>query len=341
MQAHFTQFGRVELDPLRIPTVGQSSGRDEAFARQLESAIRQRTAARAPAPPADQVEGDEAGADETAVAAATAPAPHVAPPERANAASPGTVVVPANLAQDTQPVAALDQETRPLAPANPDRAAGASAAGELAPPPPVAAPAIATAPITAATSVRFVPQAAAPLVASATTTPARSAGGGISLATEARADRATITTSAAGYRSLDSLAIDRMEAARDSVLRQIVFTLQNGTSEARMQLDPPELGALDLQVIVDASGQTRLSLVAERPEVAALLTQHMPALASTLAQQGLAITHAEVTSRDGRPRGELFASPSPRGRLRSGEALDTDSRPPVTFIQSAGLDFWV
>jgi hypothetical protein len=150
----------------------------------------------------------------------------------------------------------------------------------------------------------------------------------------------------AGYRSLDRAALDRLEAARDSVLRQIVFTLKDGISEARMQLDPPELGALELQVVVDAAGQTTLSAVAERPEVAALLTKHMPALASALSQQGLTITHADVRSRDGRPRGDFagdFGARASRSARAAPSHIDDDGARRfvrTAVVTASGLDFW-
>lgn len=154
--------------------------------------------------------------------------------------------------------------------------------------------------------------------------------------------RTASPTATTGYRNVAKLALDRIDAARTSMLRQIAFKLQDGVSEARMQLEPPELGALDLMLTVDAAGQTKLSVIAERPEVATLLQTSMPALASTLAGQGLTITQAEVKSRDGKPRGDALhdlAARAPRATApHHDEATPQTAR--MGFATTAGLDFW-
>ncbi len=341
MQTHFTQFGRVELDPSRIPAVGQSRGRDAAFARELDASLERNANARAEQRRDAQAASAELDVVEAEPALEPETEPVLAPPVRADEPNASPVIAIAQAAPRAKDADTRTDVEEAPSPSHAEAAVAPRSVVESATPPKAASlqPVVVSTP--APQVPLHVPQVSAPLAAAATASPARSASGSVSLATDARTSRATPTQPTAGYRSLDPLALDRLEAARDSVLRQIAFTLQDGISEARIQLDPPELGGLDLQVIVDATGQTRLSVVAERPEIAALLTQHMPDLANTLAQQGLSIAHAEVKSRDGRPRGELFTDAVPRAPRRAHHGDEAIPRVPVTFTQSSGLDFWV
>jgi hypothetical protein len=330
VQTHFTQFGRVELDPSRIPAVTHSRARQDEFARELETALHTPNEAAAPARAPQTVAVEEsAGAEEPQVA-----------PDQSAAPAPTAELTP----RHAQPgiVAGADLRPRPdlAATAAPDlsgstRTAPPGVSEVLAPhrAPQVAAP-IADGPVF--TPARAVPAPIAPATLAAAATPARAAAGSTTMSSDARPARVALASPAAGYRSLDPLALARLEAARDSVLKQIAFTLRDGTSEARIQLEPPELGGLDVELLVDAAGQTRLALIAERPEVAALLTQHMPALASTLAHQGLTIAHADVKSRDGKPRQDTWAT-APARSVGADEQVSR-ARAPITFFTSTGLD---
>lgn len=340
MQAHFTQFGRVEADPLRVPRSAATKGSDTPFARELDAEL----VRPAQAPPAEHeppaVEAAPAS-DETPALAANAPQPH-APVQQHDAPAQA----PARAAGDAESIAA------PVEPGAP----GAVASRARSPQP--AQPAVAEAATQPATNehraaVAAPSQAAHPVAVpgagaigaaatAAAAVKASSPSGLTSLAaSEARGSRATIAAPSVGYRNVEKAALERIEAARASVLRQIVFKLQDGLSEAHMQLDPPELGALDLRLAVDAAGQTTLSVVTERPEVAALLNQSLPALASSLAGQGLTVTHADVRSREGKNPAPEHAPRTPRTSPSGANDPVTPSiLPPHAFVSHAGLDFW-
>jgi flagellar hook-length control protein FliK len=70
-----------------------------------------------------------------------------------------------------------------------------------------------------------------------------------------------------------------------------------GGGTARIQLFPPQLGGLELRVIV--SGQTvELRIVADRAAVADLMQHHLPELRQVLQLPGLAVERVEVAHRE-------------------------------------------
>ncbi len=339
VQTHFTQFGRVELDPFGIPAPGKALRESDAFARELQAQLDQ--PAEAEAAPTDlQVEAVEA---ENAAAEVEADAHDPVTPEAQAAAAAMQSPAP-----EPEPAPQPRTEELTLAPAE-----RASVAARSTVPPEVApaeskatAPSAVVAIATAAPNKATTP-AAVSLLAGQTAAPTNRSADHASLAgrEQLRLNRAGATSAVSGYRSVDRLAAQRFEAARESVLKQIAFKLHDGTSEARMQLHPPELGQLDLRLAVDAAGQTRLSVVAERPEMAALLSLHMASLTAALQAQGLTVAHAEVRSRNGRT--PFTPPPDPLSAAAASGDNDLAGAAPLQvlrargFVSASGLDFWV
>lgn len=343
VQAHFTQFGRVELDPFQIPQLGETRRDDGAFARQLDAAIDRR----APQVPPVQDRRQPSVAPTRQVAkGASDPAPAAPTPNaRQTASAEPTRLAPAVATEDHACAAETDTY---LGREAANRARSPAVAGTPAQTEPAAiadaSPAAVTAPTAPPTPAVHAP-VAAPVVTAAS-------GSGVSTSTssgltslaqgEGRIARTSSTAATVGYRSVEKPALDRVEAARESVLRQIVFKLQDGSSEARMHLEPPELGTLDLRLAVDASGGTSLSVVADRPDIAALLASSLPQLQSSLANQGLTITQAEVKSRDGKTRGDSVPASTARGARGARSIADAadDTPASLAFVSTTGLDFW-
>jgi len=336
VSTHFTQFGRVEADPLRIPRATMPRARDD-FAKAFDAVVDRA----GPSAPEEVASRDEPDREPTTAVPPTADGVRTRDDARDDPPEPEPVAE-ARPAVEREPApAAAHAATTSSEPraAQAQQPAAAGDTGERAsqpalPVPGTAAPAASVPPA----APGFAPAALGAPALGAGAASGRPAPGGVA-ASDARAPRTTFATALSGYRSLDRLAVDRLEAARDSVLRQIAFTLRDGTSEARMQLEPPELGALDLQLVVDEAGQTRLSVIAERPEVAALLVQHMPALASTLAQQGLTVAHADVRSQRQRARSDAPTEAAPRAA--HGEDRRARVGAPTVASTAHGLDFWV
>jgi hypothetical protein len=334
---NIASIGRVELDPFLVPAAARSSRVEPAFERALrEAAAGEELRAVAPEPP-------PARPEELAPAAA----PVDPPPPPAHASRPRREQEPRTDAVAASPQAAGRTEAAALA----APAARAEASAPAAAPGPrhaerAAAP-------TAAIQPQAAPVAAAGRAAAApghAAEPARSAdaaGKAVAAAAEAQrhapgARSTGAARAAAGYRSLNAHALRMDEAARDSVFRQILMKLSPASSEMRVLLEPRDLGALDLQMQVDASGATRLSITADRADLAALLDQHMPELARALTANGLTVAHAEVRSGGQRAQGDAgLARPSLDASTEPAEEAARAAEQRGGYIALDGLDFWV
>jgi flagellar hook-length control protein FliK len=146
-----------------------------------------------------------------------------------------------------------------------------------------------------------------------------------------------------GYRTHSPQALHLAEQARDSVFKQILLRVEGGGAEMRMLLDPPELGELDLRLVVDKGGSLKLSIAAERPELAWMLDKHMHELRSALAAHGLTLAQADVQTQE-RPgqRSALSRAALPAGSGLEPDAAAEAARPArAGFWSEAGFDFWV
>ncbi len=145
-----------------------------------------------------------------------------------------------------------------------------------------------------------------------------------------------------GYRMLNKPAVQMAEAARDSVFRQVALRMNGEGGEMRILLDPPELGKLDLQMVVEKGGTVHLSLIAERPELALILEKHMAELRQTLQAQGLSIGNTDVRARDQGQEEQNSNERSPRGEQRDEElGMTATAFGRGGYITAEGLDFWV
>jgi hypothetical protein len=150
---------------------------------------------------------------------------------------------------------------------------------------------------------------------------------------------------AAPARFIDPRTLQAIESARESVFRQIALRVTPEGGEMRLLLDPPELGELDLQMVVEKGSAMRMVVVAERPEMASMIERHLDELRSALESQGITVTDASVHARDDHSaRRQLFGGGDAR---RDDRGVDGDQRTDASpsrrggYISSEGLDFWV
>jgi hypothetical protein len=171
-----------------------------------------------------------------------------------------------------------------------------------------------------------------------------------------RALEFTTTRPAAGREGLESkaqapaperpsLPLPREERAAD-ILQQLRINLNASTRSAVIQLSPPELGLVTIQIKMEED-KLRTLVRAERPETLDALARHLPELRNTLQQQGLQTNDIQLElglgNRD-RAREEAFAQASrrrPRGESLTGitageEALLTRILAP----QTDGVDLY-
>jgi len=120
--------------------------------------------------------------------------------------------------------------------------------------------------------------------------------------------------------------------------RQIAFFAREGIEHARVQLNPVDLGPIQVQLALDGS-QVRLELAAEVASTRALLEQSLPSLASSLREGGFTLSGGGVFQEPRRGDGSGEPSRGSAGRAQGAdEAGDAGARAaPVAVRRSAGL----
>ena len=338
-----TQYGRIEVDPMRIPTAApiRIDGED-TFAQRLQyvTADRQEApthrqpaaAARPTTPPATPRAADPAPPVESEAPVAARP------DDPALACVPAVALAPA--------AANCAQGTRAPAPELPDTghaatdlraAAGAGAAAAMPTGPAVPSNSAGNDVVAAVGGVAAATPARP--VATASSSDGRTALSG----TAARQQAASrLPAVLASYRSLGKQSVLLVEQARDSVFKQIVVRLDKNGGEMKVRLEPPELGELDLHLVVANGGDLRLSIGTERQDLAQLLDRDLAALKQTLQASGLNVTHAEVHTRsDASARQQQRAD---QGFAHASAGAD-EPAPQLQrlggYISAQGLDYWV
>ena len=94
-------------------------------------------------------------------------------------------------------------------------------------------------------------------------------------------------------------------------MRSIAALARNGGNEMRLQLQPPELGELELNVRT-ADGVVRGEIVVSSMEVKQLLESQLDRLRNSMAEQGLELEAIDIELRDdgnqGQPRHDFSNS---------------------------------
>jgi flagellar hook-length control protein FliK len=231
------------------------------------------------------------------------------------------------------------QETAGKGPDSPRTSSRPAAAGSEPGP---AAPSLPTGSANTTTNGVAIGPAAQPAVAPAVT--ARS-GEALVRGVDGPAFRPSTPTRApavqAGYATSSAASAEMVERARDSVFRQILMKLTGDGGEMRLRLEPPELGELDLRLVVEGGNKLSLSITADRPDVMQLLQRHLDELKQALQQNGLEVTdaHVEAKSQDARRQHGQHAGDAPADKAPE-RAPTPRSQRSGGFITATGLDFW-
>lgn len=340
----FTFRGRVESDPMRVPlAASMATGRDERFEQVLEqvvaadetrpvddAAARARDDADAPAAAHG---ADDVRADEPAAAAEPAQQP-------AAGDEPAAPLVAGASAADARP-----DDTRRGEPVRQETAGKGADSPRTSKP--TAEPLLAAVvqqqagPGPAASAGTGDRAVAAVGAARAATAPARGADPGTLRPSAPLPAAAT----AGPYRTGGAASAQLLEQARDSVFKQILLRLQQDGGELRLRLEPPDLGELDLRLVVEGGNKLSLAIAAERPELAALLQRHLDELKQTLQQAGLEVTGASVQTRSEFAREQRArdqgAADDGRAPAAAEAAAEPTDRRPRGYVSATGLDFWV
>jgi flagellar hook-length control protein FliK len=108
---------------------------------------------------------------------------------------------------------------------------------------------------------------------------------------------------------------------------EVNVMLRDGLQEARLQLNPAEMGPITVQIQIEGS-HARISLSAEQAPTRDALEQALPTLASTLRDNGLTLTGGGVFEQPRPPRDD---NPPPNGAgPGSGDDLRTPRMAGVT-----------
>ena len=143
---------------------------------------------------------------------------------------------------------------------------------------------------------------------------------------------------AMGAGNATALADDVAEVVMPQVIRGMAALVRNGTAEMRLQLQPPDLGEIELRVRT-TEATVRGEMMVQRPEIKQLLDGHMDRLRNALAGQGLELEGFDVSverdahfAQDGGSwqREEGNSSRHPSGRR---PAVET----PATEVVPAGV----
>jgi flagellar hook-length control protein FliK len=334
--------GRVGSDPMQVPpAASMTAGSDDSFAQVLEE-----TVAAAEAPVAETTDADDTvAASPDADQPAGEPSPDVLPEPASRDDQDAVAEDDAALATARATVAAADptDDIRRGEPVRQDTA------GKGADSPRTSSSIGQDEPWLAA----LVQQKATPTAVPFGTTPTGQVAkvdgaSGVGATTAARgldaAARANTAlrapTVAAGYRTSGAASAELLEQARDSVFKQILLQLTEQGGEMRLRLDPPELGELDLRLVVEHGNRMSLAIAAERGDLAQLLQHHLDELKQSLQQAGLEVTGASVQTRS-----EFARDQQRRDDARDAAAtfVDAPQQPTTTrprAIAATGLEFW-
>lgn len=127
-------------------------------------------------------------------------------------------------------------------------------------------------------------------------------------------------TSATAPNSIaDSLPVTRTlaSAGQPDVAAQIVrharITIAEGGGKASMQLQPPELGRLNLEITVEKGGIVNMHVMSHSQEARALVQSQFTELQSSLQDQGLEVGEMSVSVQDQHESSERQADGGPGG----------------------------
>lgn len=97
---------------------------------------------------------------------------------------------------------------------------------------------------------------------------------------------------------------------------QVSVLVRDGVQEARLQLNPAEMGPITVQIQLDGSN-AQVNMAAEHHQTRQALEQAMPSLAGALRENGLTLTGGGVFEQPRPPRDGSDAQPASSGRAVS------------------------
>lgn len=338
-----TVRGRVAMDPTAVPqAASMQTGRDDSFAQVLQQAVDGDAPTRV-----DERNPRSEPADEPAPAKEPEPTREREDDDEAPVAAAHAAPNDATPAGPTEAPAAADV-TETIRRGEPERQATAGKGADSprtssSPIEPLFAAVVQYTAQSPTPATPFVPgQRGVAAVTGASATTAATRGTEMSALRSAPPLRAPAATAA--LRTPTPATAELFEQARDSVFQQILMKLNGDGGEMRLRLQPPELGQLDLRLVVEDGNRLTLTIAADRQDVSQLLQRHLDELKHTLQQAGLEISGASVQTRSefAREHGGAFGR-----ETGEGAHADVDDEPTAAvdrarlgYVSATGLDFW-
>ncbi len=117
-----------------------------------------------------------------------------------------------------------------------------------------------------------------------------------------------------------------------AVGERMIMMAQHGPRSAQIQLDPPELGSMQIRIHVQGQDQISVSFTSANPAVRDALEQQMPRLREMLAEQGLQLSEGAISDDSSRRGQDSDSRGSSDGRAGgyasgSGNELDAEALP--------------
>ncbi len=113
-----------------------------------------------------------------------------------------------------------------------------------------------------------------------------------------------------------------------AVGERMIMMAQHGPRSAQIQLDPPELGSMQIRVHVQGQDQISVSFTSANPAVRDALEQQMPRLREMLAEQGLQLSEGSISddsSRRGQDSDSRSGSDGRAGGYAGGGGSELDA----------------
>lgn len=134
------------------------------------------------------------------------------------------------------------------------------------------------------------------------------------------------TDSASKAKHAEPLGREIRQKTLNDVQRVVLANRNERHSLVRMQLSPPELGKLTIEMRME-NNTLRIRFEADRPEVGELLKNNSAALSNALAEQGISVERYEVVLRDAASESEDFGQHLDAHGGLEDSSSDPDARP--------------
>lgn len=123
-----------------------------------------------------------------------------------------------------------------------------------------------------------------------------------------------------------------------AVGERMIMMAQHGPRSAQIQLDPPELGAMQIRIHVQGQDQVSVSFTSPNPAVREALEQQMPRLREMMAEQGLNLSEGSISDQPGSgQRDEQAGSSGGRSGGYAGQGGEAEAERSLVGGQVLGL----